>query len=349
MKQEKAFKSIVRCGKQTWFFPQPATLQETAVAVGPKEGQGPLGKEFDIVHEDIWLKQDSFEKAEKQLFSGVCDRLLEKAGLMPDQIDLLIAGDLLNQIVSANFTARAMAIPYLGIFGACSTAVEGLILASQIVASGGADRVIALTGSHNSTAEKQYRYPNEYGSQKPPYAQWTVTGAGAGLVSMASEGPYITCTTIGQVVDMGITDPFNMGAVMAPAAAHTIAAHLKERNVPPEYYDLIVTGDLGEVGHKLTTEMLAKQGINLDPSRFTDGGLLIYDREKQDVFSGGSGCGCIAAVTYGHLFKELKRGKLNKILVAATGALLSPVSVQQQETIPGISHAIALERGIAEC
>jgi len=332
-------------GKQTWWFEEAPVILSRAAVVGPTEGQGPLGGDFDIVHDDMFLGEKSWEKAERKLLEEAAMLAAQKAGVAIDEVDLFIGGDLLNQIVSATFASRTFGIPYLGVFGACSTSMESLALAALAVSSGNADRVLAGTSSHNCTAEKQFRYPTEYGSQKPPTAQYTVTGAGAALVTRNGDGPRITAATIGRVVDLGITDPFNMGAAMAPAAVDTIRAHLSDMEVSPGYYDLIVTGDLASVGMEMARELFAKNGVPIDKTTFDDCGLLMFDRERQQVFAGGSGCACSATVTYGHLLKRLERGELNRILVVATGSLLSPLTVQQKESIPCIAHAVAIESG----
>ncbi len=248
----------------------------------------------------------------------------------------------MNQIISNSFAARSLGVPYIGVFGACSTSMESLALASMLVNSGAAEHVLAGTCSHNCTAEKQFRYPTEYGSQKPPTAQYTVTGAGAAVVANKGEGPVVECATIGKVIDLGITDPFNMGAAMAPAAVDTIQAHFNDTGRSPSDYDLIVTGDLAGVGHPIAKELLLKNGVPMNDTVFGDCGLMVYDVQKQKVQAGGSGCGCSAVVTYGHLLKRIKKGELKRILVVATGALLSPLSFQQGESIPCIAHAVAI-------
>jgi stage V sporulation protein AD len=251
----------------------------------------------------------------------------------------------MNQIISNSFAARTLGIPYIGIFGACSTSMEGLALAALMVDSGSAEYALASACSHNASAEKQFRYPTEYGSQKPPTAQFTVTGAGSVVVAKESKGPKIISATIGRVVDMGLKDPFNMGAAMAPAALDTVQAHLRDMKLEPSYYDLIVTGDLAKVGYSITLELFEKHNLPIKTDQYVDCGMLIYDFEKQPVFAGGSGCACSAVVTYGHLLKRLQKGEFKRILVVATGALLSPLSFQQGESIPCIAHAVALERG----
>lgn len=329
-------------GHQTWVFKNKPVLIASAAVGGPFEAQGLLADDFDILHEDIWLGQDSFEKAEKRLLEEACEIAIHKANMKKEDIQYFISGDLMNQIISSSFTARTLGAPYLGIFGACSSAMEGLALGSLLVDSGAAGNALAAASSHNAAAEKQYRYPTEYGAQKPPTAQWTVTGAGAGLVAATGDGPRVIAATIGKIVDMGLSDPFNMGSAMAPAAVDTILTHFREMDVDPNYYDLIATGDLGRIGHRIASDLLSDHGLTIPANKFTDCGLLIY-KPEQPVFAGASGCGCSATVTYGHLLKRVRKGELKRILVIATGALLSPMSYQQKESIPCIAHAVAIE------
>lgn len=333
-----------KMGRQTWEFQYQPRLLACAAVGGPKEGEGPLGNDFDVIHDDPYLGEKSWEKAEEKMLGESIDRAITKGGLEANDIDVLLAGDLINQITISGFTARAQSLPYLGIFGACSTSMEGLALAAQLVDSGFAQYAVAATSSHNSTAERQFRYPTEYGGQKPPSAHCTVTGAGAALVGKGAQGPLITYATIGKVIDLGVNSPWEMGPAMAPAAVDTIAAHFRDTGRKPEDYDLIVTGDLARVGHPIARELLEQQGYQLN-ERFTDCGILIYDPDQPEVFSGGSGCACCATVTYGHLMKQMAQGELKRLLVVATGALLSPLTVQQGETIPCIAHAVAIEAG----
>ncbi|WP_338555491.1 stage V sporulation protein AD [Paenibacillus sp. KS-LC4] len=329
-------------GKQTWWFEKRPVIIGAATVVGPDEGDGPLAEDFDLVHPELDMQQKSWEKAERLLLEQAADFALQHARIDKEMVQFFVGGDLMNQIISSSFAARSLGIPYLGVFGACSTSMESLSIAAMLVNSGSADYVLAGTCSHNCTAEKQFRYPTEYGSQKPPTAQYTVTGAGAGLVAASGEGPTIECATIGKIVDLGITDPFNMGAAMAPAAVDTIQAHFNDTGRSPRDYDLIVTGDLAGVGHPLANELLMQNGVPMNDTVFGDCGLMVYDVSRQKVQAGGSGCGCSAVVTYGHLLKRLARGELKRILVVATGALMSPLSFQQGESIPGIAHAVAI-------
>ncbi|TFE31619.1 stage V sporulation protein AD [Cohnella luojiensis] len=330
-------------GKRTWVYPKPPVIIATGTVVGPDEGEGPLASDFDLVHPDLEVGQPSWEKSERVLLEQASDIALQHAKLSKDKLSFFVGGDLMNQIISNSFAARTLGAPYLGVFGACSTSMESLAVASLMVASGAGEYVMAGTCSHNCTAEKQFRYPTEYGSQKPPTAQYTVTGAGASIVSGEGDGPVITAATVGKIMDLGIKDPFNMGAAMAPAAVDTIQGHFQDTGREPGYYDLIVTGDLAGVGHPIATEMLRRNGVPIEQTIFHDCGLMIYDVDKQKVQAGGSGCACSAVVTYGHLLKRIRKGELKRILVVATGALLSPLSYQQGESIPCIAHAVAIE------
>ncbi|MGW8957013.1 stage V sporulation protein AD [Paenibacillus sp. NPDC055715] len=335
-----------RQGGQTWKFESRPRIVGSATVVGPDEGEGPLSTDFDYIYDNLEINEKTWEKAERRLFEHSTELALISANLNKEEIQFFISGDLMNQITSSSFSARKLAIPYLGVFGACSTSMESLALAALIVDSEAGDYVMAGTTSHNCTVERQFRYPTEYGSQKPPTAQYTVTGSGAVVVGHAKSGTVVDCATIGRVMDMGIKDPFNMGGAMAPAAADTLLSHFRDTGRDPGYYDLIVTGDLASVGLPITKELLKKQGIDMNQTEFNDCGLLIYDLNKQkQVIAGGSGCGCSAVVTYGHLLKRIEKGELQKVLVVATGALLSPLSAQQGESIPCIAHAVAFEAG----
>ncbi|PKM77894.1 MAG: stage V sporulation protein AD [Firmicutes bacterium HGW-Firmicutes-15] len=329
-------------GHQSWVFENRPVIIGSAAIGGPFEAQGNLAADFDMLHDDLWLGQESYEKAEKKLLEQACETAIKKAGVKKEDIQFFMSGDLINQIISSSFTARTLGIPFLGIYGACSSSMEGLALASLMVDSRFAKLALAGTSSHNAAAEKQYRYPTEYGAQKPPTAQWTVTGAGAGVVAQLGEGPKVTAATIGRVVDMGISDPFNMGAAMAPAAVDTIEAHFRDLNVSAANYDFIATGDLGRVGHIIARDLLKKHGMDIPKEKLTDCGMLIY-KDTQPVWSGGSGCACAATTTYGHFLNRMRKGELKKILVVATGALLSPMSYQQKETIPCVAHAVSIE------
>jgi stage V sporulation protein AD len=331
-------------GHQTWVFNNQPTIIATAVVGGPFEAQGPLAGDFDLLHDDLWLEQESFEKAQKKLLEDACAKAIQKGGLQKQDVQFFLAGDLLNQIITSSFVARTLATPFLGLYGACSTSMESLSLAALIVNSRAAKHVLCGTVSHNRAVEKQFRYPTEYGSQKPPTAQWTVTASGVALLAAEGEGPKVTSATIGKIVDMGISDPYNMGSAMAPAAVDTITAHFRDLGIAPREYDLIVTGDLGRVGYEIAADLLRKHNLDIPTEIFNDCGMMIYGSDQQaEVLSGGSGCGCSAAVTYGHLLNRMKKRELHKILVVATGALLSPLSYQQKESIPCIAHAVSIE------
>ncbi|WP_026263496.1 stage V sporulation protein AD [Paenibacillus sanguinis] len=332
-------------GKQTWEFKTKPAIIGTATVVGPEEGAGPLSNTFDFVYDNLEIDEKTWEKAERKLLEHASSLALVHAGINKEDLSFFISGDLMNQIITATFAAREIQAPYLGVFGACSTSMESLALAAFLTDAGGANYVMAGTASHNCTVEKQFRYPTEYGSQKPPTAQYTITGSGCAVVARQGTGPRITHATIGRIQDLGVKDPFNMGAAMAPAAADTLVAHFRDTGRKPGDYDLIVTGDLASVGHPIVKEILGRDGLSMEATNFDDCGLMIYDRDKQPfVIAGGSGCGCSAVVTYGHILQKMKKKELNRVLVVATGALLSPLSYQQGESIPCIAHAVALEQ-----
>lgn len=331
-----------KLGKQTLQFNQVYVAGSSSVG-GQMESQGPLSHEFDELYTDQYMGQETWEKAEQFLLERSAELAIKKANLGKKDIDYFIAGDLLNQNISAGFTARSLGIPFFGIYGACSTSMEGLAIAAALIDGGFGKYALAATSSHNSTSERQYRYPTEYGGQKPVTAQYTVTGAGAIIVSTVESDIQVTHATIGKIQDLGVKNPFDMGSAMAPAAADTIAVHMRDTGRTPEDYDLIVTGDLANTGYPLNKELLKKDGIILG-EQYADCGLLIYDIEKQQVFAGGSGCASCATVTYGYILNQLRKRKMQRVLVVATGALLSPVSYMQGESIPCIAHAVAIER-----
>ncbi|MGE5630992.1 MAG: stage V sporulation protein AD [Caulobacteraceae bacterium] len=331
-----------RLGKQTLKLAAPPSVISTASIVGPKEGQGPLAKNFDVVLEDDYFGEESWEKAESKMLKAVVKNAIKSSGKSNMEVNFFFAGDLLNQIISSSFAARELQIPFIGLYGACSTMAESISMGAMLIDGGFADSVVCATSSHYSSAERQYRFPLEQGVQRPPFAQWTVTGAGASILSRAGIGPYITHVTVGKVVDFGIKDANNMGAAMAPAAVDTLTSHFNETGRSPGYYDLIVTGDLGIVGRSIVIDLMKKEGFYIE-NVYNDCGTLIFDPEKQDTHAGGSGCGCSAVVWNGYLYKEMKKGNLKKILLVATGALLSPTSAWQGESIPSIAHAVAIE------
>ena len=335
-----------RIGMQTIELSSRPALCGSAAFVGKKEGEGPLSNCFDYVAEDEMYGQESFELAEKQLYLDAIRKAIRKAGAKPSDVQFLLGGDLLNQIITASFSARELGIPFIGLYGACSTMAESLALGGMLLDGGHASQVVCAASSHFCTAERQYRYPLEFGAQRPPTAQWTVTGAGATLLSVSPKAPvlaHITHVCMGRVVDLGITDANNMGAAMAPAAADTLLSLFSDTGTTPEDYDLIVTGDLGQVGHDLLMQLMREQRVPLPEERYQDCGLLIYNREEQDVHAGGSGCGCGASVLNAYLLPQLQAGQLRRIVFMATGALMSLTSSQQGESIPGIAHAVVLE------
>ncbi|MEC2222619.1 MULTISPECIES: stage V sporulation protein AD [Heyndrickxia] len=329
---------------QTWTFTNRPAILSTGVVGGPFEKKGQMAGDFDRFFEDLWFGEDSYEKAQRKLIEEAAGIALKKRNLKETDIQFFLAGDLINQITPTSFAARTNAIPYLGLFSACATSMESLALAAFIINHGGAEKVLAGASSHNATTEKQFRYPTEYGGQKPPTAQWTVTGAGFAVVGTEENGPAprITSATIGKVLDLGISDPFNMGGAMAPAAVDTIEQHLRETGRDPSYYDLIVTGDLAKIGRSIALDLFKQKNLDIRSEQFQDCGLMVYDK-SQPVQAGASGAGCSAIVLYGHLLNEMKKGRYQKILLVATGALLSPLSYQQGETIPCIAHACAIE------
>lgn len=332
----------MKLGQHTWVFNQQPKIISTGVIGGPFEAESNLAKDFDFFKDDLWMKQNSFEDAQQILLEEASQLATEKANINEQDINFFISGDLINQITPTTFAAKTIQSPYLGIFSACATTTEGLALAAMILNNNGADYILTGCASHNAATERQYRYPTEYGGQKPPTAQWTVTGAGVGLVSMSGSGPAITSATLGKVIDMGMTDPFHMGGAMAPAAVDTILTHFNDRNIDASYYDLIVTGDLGKIGSQICFDLLKEKGLLLKHKQYDDCGVMLY-KENQPVFAGGSGAACPSVVTYGYLLNKLKKGTYNKILVVATGSLHSPLTVQQGKTIPCIAHAVSIE------
>jgi stage V sporulation protein AD len=333
-----------KIGKQTVQLRNPPAIPAAASIVGPKEGKGPLAGYFDHAVEDVLWGEKTWEKAESKFMRETLARTAAKASIAISRIDYVIAGDLLNQCIAASFGIRESGIPFFGVYGACSTIGESMSIGAMLIDGGFAAYVVCLTSSHFCSAEKQFRFPLELGTQRAPTAQWTVTGAGGVLLSAEGTGPFVTRITTGKIVDMGIKDQNNMGAAMAPAAADTICSHFEDTGLPHDYYDMVVTGDLGSVGKEILDDFLSSNGIRIS-GILNDCGLMIYGKD-QDVHAGGSGCGCSATVFAGFLYDSMKKGKLNKILFVPTGALLSPTSVQQGETIPCIAHAVAIENVI---
>ena len=336
---------MTKIGKQTIKLTNPPSIIDTASIVGPKEANGPIAQYFDKCLEDEFWNEKTWEKAESKIIKETAHMAIEKSGIAASEIDYCFSGDLLNQCISSSFGLREINIPFYGIFGACSTFVEGISLASMILDGGGGTNCLCATSSHFCSAEKQFRYPLELGNQRPPTSQWTVTGAGAAILSTKGHGPYITHITPGKIIDMGIKDANNMGAAMAPATFDTLITHFQDTGRSPNYYDLIVTGDLGYIGKDILKELCKTKGYNINDN-YEDCGVLMFDKKKQDTHSGGSGCACIATIFSGYFFRQLKENKLNKILLIATGALMNATSSQQGESIPGIAHAIAIENKI---
>ncbi|MBC7765366.1 MAG: stage V sporulation protein AD [Hyphomonadaceae bacterium] len=332
-----------RLGAQTIKMQYPPTIIASATIVGEKEGKGPLENTFDKVLDDALWGESSFEKAESKLMRETIMLAVEKAEQPMSNMHYILAGDLLSQCIGTNFAVRELEVPFFGLYGACSTMAESLSLATILVDGGFADYVVAATSSHFCSAERQFRFPLAYGGQRTPTAQWTVTGAGAIVVSSNGNGPFITHITTGKIIDLGIKDANNMGAAMAPAAADTILQHFSDTGKTVNDYDLVVTGDLGKLGLALTDQILKENNLDLQ-DKLNDCGLLIYDIEAQDMHMGGSGCGCSASVLCGHLLKEIKIGNMKRILFVATGALMSPTSTQQNESIPCIAHAVTIEK-----
>lgn len=330
-----------KVGGQTVQFQDPPVLLGWGNIVGKKEGEGPLAAAFDTISQDDKFGQASWEKAESFMQKQALATALNKAALAAADLDYLLAGDLLNQCISSSFAARGQQVPFLGLYGACSTMGESLLLAAMLLDGGFGKHAAAVTSSHFCSAERQYRTPLQYGAQRTPTAQWTATASGAVILGTEGQGPRVTGATVGKIVDKGITDANNMGAAMAPAAVDTIATHLKDTGRTPGDYDLIVTGDLGLLGSEILEDLLKKEGFPLKNHK--DCGLMLFDTEKQDVHAGGSGCGCAAAVLTALLLDGLKKGKWKRILFCPTGALLSPTSTMQGESIPSVCHAVVLE------
>lgn len=338
-----------RSGSRTLLFPTRPRLISAGNVVSRVEGDGPLGKHFDMVLDDDTWGEDSFEKAECKMFEHAVRIALDKAQLPIEKLNCLLGGDLLNQIVTANFAARQLNVPFLGLYGACSTMAESLLLGSMLVDGGYADTVACTASSHFSSAERQYRFPLEMGTTAPPTAQRTVTGAGSILLSAeqpGQNGPFerirVAAATIGRVVDLGISDANNMGAAMAPAAADSIVMHLTDMQRTPEDYDLIVTGDLGSFGTQMLLSLCADHDVDLSGRHIDCGNLIFPPEEKYNC--GGSGCGCSAVTLSAYLLDLMEHGNVRRMLFLATGALLSPGSSMQGESIPGIAHGVVLER-----
>lgn len=334
-----------RIGKQTVRLQTPVSILATASTVGQKEGDGPLGAYFDVVEPDSMMGEDSWEKAESRFVAKNMELALKKANLEAAQMDYVLCGDLLNQCIGTTFGIKDFGIPFLGLFGACATVGEAMSVGSMLIDGGFAEHILCGASSHFCSAEKQFRFPLPLGIQRPQSTTWTVTGDGAMVLAKNKTGPFITEITTGKIIDMGVTDANNMGAAMAPAAVDVLLAHFQDTGRTPEDYDIIVSGDLGSVGHQIVIELMQKEGYDMQ-NRYTDCGLKIYDPNTQDTHAGGSGCACAAVTFCSYFYPQLKEGKLKRMLFLPTGALLSADSVQQKLPIPAISHAVVIESAL---
>ena len=328
---------------QTIIFSRSVYIKEAISIAGIKEGEGPLKSEFDIILTDDKCGEDTWEAAQSKLQEEIVLELIRKANVSKKDIECIFAGDLLNQCAGTHYGLRDIEIPFLGLYGACSTMAESLLMGSVFIDGGYCKNVIATTSSHFCSAERQFRLPLEYGGQRTPSAQWTVTGGGAMLLNNASGSLKIKSATVGKIVDLGVTDVNNMGAAMAPAAADTLTSLFRDTKTKPGDYDLIVTGDLGVVGSDILAELMLEEGFDIREEH-TDCGKIIYDIEKQDAHAGGSGCGCGASVLCGKIYNDLKNRIISKLVFMATGALMSPTALEQGESIPSIAHAVVIER-----
>ena len=334
-----------KVGKQTVSLQNPPSITAYSSIVGPKEGLGPLKRYFDLIIEDEMWGEKSWEKAESKLVKYNLDNLLKKSGKSYGDIEYIFIGDLLNQCMASNYAIRETKIPVFGLYGACSTMAESLGLGAMIVDGGFAKSVICMTSSHFCSSEKQFRFPLEFGTQRTPTAQWTVTGAGGVILENSGIGPYITNVTTGKIMDLGIKDANNMGAAMAPAAADTILTHFRDLGLDQDYYDLVLTGDLGKIGSVACRDILKGEGLNID-DKIKDCGMLIFDIGVSDTHAGGSGCGCSASVLSSYILEEMSKSSINRVLFIATGALMSPEMLLQGESIPSIAHAVSITNNI---
>lgn len=327
--------------KQTVIFNNKPTIIGSYSLVGPLEGKGPLKEYFDYVLQQDKFKENTFELAERKILEHIIFSAIDKSNLKIDDIDAMISGDLLNQIVSSSFAARKLGLTFIGIYSACATMAESLALGACLIDRKVFSNVVCGTASHFASAERQYRFPLELGNQRPPTSQWTVTGGGASVISSTGEGPKITSATFGKVIDFGIKDVNNMGAAMAPAAMDTIMTHLSGTNTTVDDYDMIATGDLGKLGSEILTDLLERKGIKLKQN-YSDCGNLIYTKQGK-TFMGGSGSGCSASVFNSYILQKLRTKQFKKVLLVSTGALLSTTTSQQGDSIPGIAHAVTIE------
>ena len=331
-----------KIGKASIEYDNAPVIKMAASVVGKKEGEGPLSQFFDRIIEDPMAGRENWEEAESELQRQVIELLLEKSRLDKEKIRYLFAGDLLGQLIATSFGIQEYKLPFFGLYGACSTMGESMCLASMTVSAGYADNVIAMTSSHFASAEKQFRFPLDYGSQRPLSATWTVTGAGGVIIGKGSTGNVIKGITTGKIVDYGVSDSFNMGAAMAPAACDTIYNNLMDFEIQPDYYDAIYTGDLGSVGQTILIDLLMERGFDISKVHH-DCGMEIYDSESQDTHAGGSGCGCAAVTLCAHILRQMDEGSLKRVLFVPTGALLSTISFNEGKTVPGIAHGVIIE------
>lgn len=327
-------------GRNTYLFDQKVHIISGAAVVGPMEGEGPLGQCFDKVYPKIQTTETTWENTEVRMQKEAVDLALAKAALGDHMIDVLLGGDLINQLTITNFAAKERGIPFLGLYNACATMAEGLLLGASLIGGGFAVDAAVVASSHNATSERQYRSPTELGAQRPQTSQWTVTGAGAMILSKQLSPLRIISGTVGKIIDYGVKDPNEMGAAMAPAAADTIIRHLENSDKEASDYDLICTGDLGSHGHRLLSELLKKEHVAVE-EQLQDSGMWIY-RKEQDVHAGGSGCGCSATVWSSYILDAIIRSKYRRVLLVGTGALLSPLSIGQGHAIPAIAHAVEI-------
>lgn len=325
--------------KNTFIFKNPVSVRGCSSTAGPKESKGPMAEYFDITEQDSYFGQETWEKAESYMQKITIENAIRKAGLEKKDINFMFAGDLVNQCTATTFGIRELNIPVFSIYGACSTMSEGLLLSSMMINGEYGENILCETSSHFSTAERQFRFPLSYGGQRTPTSQWTCTASGAIVVTNRLQPPYIRGGTVGKIVDLGINDANNMGAAMAPAAADTISQFLKDTGLSTDFFDCIVTGDLGTVGSSLLIDLLKKDGIDISANH-KDCGVMMFDIDEQDVHAGGSGCGCSASILCGYFLPKVANGEIKNMLFAATGALMSPVATEQGETIPSISHLV---------
>lgn len=323
-------------------FELPPKIRGFGSAVGKKESEGPLSEYFDCFSADARFGEETWEKAESRFISESVRTAVKKSGLKLSDMDYIFCGDLLNQCAGSNFAIRGLGIPFFGLYGACSTMAEALLLGAMCIDGGFGENAVAVTSSHFCSSERQFRFPLEYGGTRPVSSQWTVTGAGATVLSSETGKIKLEAATAGKIVDRGIKDANNMGAAMAPAATDTVIAHFEDMGRDFSDYDMIFTGDLGAIGNSIMKKLLYDNGYDCG-KKLNDCGLMIFDREKQDVHSGGSGCGCSASVLNSYILNKMLSGSLSRVLFVATGALMSPVLTGQGESVPGIAHAISLE------